>query len=249
MRASWADPDRSVFSLVQLRLLGLRGPLPFSSAFSSHCPGTAGIVSRYRPGQRIPRRDRPWSGASRDDGQALGINRLASLPVSGPTSSTPTGRSRCCISWPPRPPLCGHRPASGRTPGKLSFFPSSSSRGRPWEFRVPSLRARRGLLVWAVSIPCRFDPCHRGSGPAVINSGADPGSHPSGDDDGLLLVPGASLIGCGLSRRLSSRTSRRITMMGTTTGPAPDSSRGIRRPRRLGRQALSSRQAALAGAL
>ena len=123
-RGAAAGPGRvgRVLSLVRLHLLVLRGPVPsllgLLLIFGSYglIIGSIAPVSGFLAGTALV------GGLSGVMADRSGINRLlASLPVSradvvnsytvcwplcpspGPTSSIPTGRSRCCSSWPPRP--------------------------------------------------------------------------------------------------------------------------------------------------
>ena len=96
MRGAAGGPGRvgRVLSLVRLHFLSMRGPLP-SLLGLLLIVGAAGIVFGSTA---------PVSGFLAGTALVGGLSGVMAerCPSPGPTSSTPTGRSRCCISWPPR---------------------------------------------------------------------------------------------------------------------------------------------------
>ena len=106
MRGAAGGPGRvgRVLSLVRLHFLSLRGPLPSLLGLllivgaAGIVSGSIALVSGFLAGTALV------GGLSGVMAERSGINRLRPpCPSPGPTSSTPTGWSRCCISWPPRP--------------------------------------------------------------------------------------------------------------------------------------------------
>ena len=87
-----------VLSLVRLHFLSLRGPLPFLLGLllivgvAGIVSGSIALVSGFLAGTALV------GGLS-----GVMAERWPPCPSPGPMSSTPTGWSRCCISWPPRP--------------------------------------------------------------------------------------------------------------------------------------------------
>ena len=229
-RGAAAGPGRGarVISLVRLHLLGLRGPLPFLLGLLlimgavSFVSGSIVPVSGFLTGAALA------GGLSGVIAERSGINRLlASLPVSRAEVIDSYWAVAMLFVLAASALYAAIGLPLGVLPGDLLDVPLVLIPGQALGIPVFLHFGRgRGLHVWVIAHVVLG-----GVGCAGAQLQADPGPCTE-DDDGPLPAPGPGRL---RPRRpvgaepppLPRAGPVSVMMMGTTTGAAPDSSRGI----------------------